>query len=269
MTIWAIAIYLATGVCAGLLSGLLGIGGGLVTVPVLLVTFNQLGFPAAHSMQMAVGTSLGAMVFTAASSAWAHWLQRGIYWPFFFPLAPGIAVGAMLGAAAADHLSSRTLELVFGVCESLIGLYFLVPYTEQRESDRPIANASPLTLGAAGIGIGALSTLMGIGGGVVTVPFLVALRLPLRRAISTSAASGLLIALTGAASFLYLGLQHTTADESLGYLYVPAFLCLSITSVLTAPHGAKLAYRLPTVTLRRIFGGLMLIVGIGLIKNAL
>ena len=121
----ALIIYVLIGLTAGLLGGLLGIGGGLVTVPSLLFAFHFLGLKFNHVMQVVVGTSLAAMVFTAASSALAHIFKKGVNWEFFFALAPGIIVGAILGAWIADILPSSKLELIFGIFMCAIGLYFI------------------------------------------------------------------------------------------------------------------------------------------------
>lgn len=260
MALLAFVIYAFVGVAAGLLAGLLGIGGGLVTVPALFLLFHLMDFPSTHLMQVAVGTSLAAMVFTASSSAWSHHLLRGINWSFFRVLSPGIVLGAIVGAVVADSISSRSLQIVFGISESLIGIYFILPHQNLEESNI-IFPGRPLLFLVLGIGIGFISSILGIGGGIVTVPLLVASRVPLKNAISTSAATGLLIAWVSAVSFLILGLKQVTFSETVGYVYIPAFFCIGITATFTAPYGARLAYSLPTETLRRLFGIVLIIVG--------
>jgi len=253
------------GVFAGFLSGLLGIGGGLVTVPALLYMFHLLDFSSAYRMQIAVGTSLAAMVFTSLSSAWAHSLQKGVHWHLFRYLGPGIAVGAILGAMIADRLPSETLKLIFGVSVCLFGFYFLVVKKRGEIEGNDRSTPHPLILAVVSVVIGTFSAILGIGGGVFIVPFLTVYHTPLKNAISTSAVAGLIVAFIGALSFLYLGLDKATYHESLGYLYLPAFLILGITSSLTAPYGAALVYSLPTTILRRIFGVFLIIVGISMI----
>lgn len=262
MTLFPFFIYVTIGLFAGFFSGLLGIGGGIVSVPALFLTFTYLGFPKEYVMQMAIGTSLGAMVITAASSAWSHHMQKGIFRKYLISLAPGIIFGAILGAVIADYLSSKALSLIFGICLSAIGVYFLFPHVEENEND---GSHSPsfLLLSLIGIAIGTLSTILGIGGGIMTVPILTHFfHIPLRNAISTSAATGFLIALAGAVSFLSLGLNHEGIEGNMGYLNLPAFLCIGIISSFTAPYGAHLAYTLPIMTLRRVFGIMMIVVGL-------
>lgn len=262
MTFIIIIFYLLIGAAAGLLGGLLGIGGGLLTVPALLVVFHYLDFPAAYYMQVAIGTSLGAMVFTAASSARAHYQQGGIIWPAFRSLAPGMFLGAILGVLIVDHLSSRQLQLFFGVCECCIGIYFLFSKNGAQSSE--FTGSYPVVFVFLGIITGIFSTLLGIGGGIVTVPILTGFRMPLRNAISTSAATGFIIALVGALSFLYTGIGKEPFEWSIGYLYVPAFLCIGLSSLLFAPYGAKLAYMLPLAALKRILGVVLILVGISM-----
>lgn len=265
MTLFLFIIYVTIGIFAGFFSGLLGIGGGILSVPALFLTFNYFGFPKEYVMQMALGTSLGAMVITAASSAWSHHLQKGVYWNYFFSLAPGVILGGILGAIIADYLSSKALSLIFGICLCIIGLYFLTPSTEYEEKGCPRSSSSPL-LSLVGLIVGTLSTLLGIGGGIITVPILTHFfPISLRNAISTSAATGLLIASIGAVSFLSLGMRHEEIQGGTGYLNLPAFLCIGIVSSFSAPYGAKLAYTLPTVILRRVFGIMMMIVGIWMV----
>ena len=256
----AILSYMIIGILAGFLAGLLGIGGGLITVPSLLLIFHLLDFPTPYAMQMAVGTSLGAMVFTAASSAWAHYKQKGVNWHLFNLLTPGIVIGALLGAIIADELPSKQLALLFGCFICLIGLYFLLPSKSLEE--RNCVPPHFLMCSVVAIFIGAISTILGIGGGMIIVPMLTAFHTPLRNAISTSAVIGFFIAFIGALSFLYLGLKQQTSTESLGYLYMPAFIFISLTSSISAPFGAKLAHALPTAALKRIFGIVLIIVGI-------
>ncbi len=256
----AIIIFAITGIFAGFFGGLLGIGGGLIAVPVLLLTFHLLGFSATNAMQVAVGTSLGAMVFTAASSAWAHYRQQGVNWHLFRLLIAGVAAGAILGALIADLLPSQKLAFIFGVFVFFIGVYFLLP-TEKLEQPGELRPPHFFIMFTIGVIIGVISSILGIGGGIITVPILTAFRTPLRNAISTSAVIGFFIALIGAISFLFLGLKQPTFTYSIGYLYVPAFIFIGLTSSLAAPYGAKLAYTLPTHVLRRIFGVALILVG--------
>lgn len=261
--IMTLILYAIIGIFAGFIGGLLGVGGGLVVVPALIFMFQYLDFPLTYAMQVAVGTSLGAMVFTAASSAWAHYTQKGVYWHLFRVLAPGIILGAILGAVIADYISTASLKMIFGVFAILIGIYFLFSQ-EFKESRTKLAPHLILWI-IIGVIIGSISSILGIGGGIMTVPILTAFGVPIRNAISTSAATGFLIALIGAISFLYLGMHQDTFSGSIGYLYLPAFISIGITSSLMAPYGAKLAYKFPTKILKRIFGIFLIATGIGMV----
>lgn len=252
--------YLLIGLAAGVLGGLLGVGGGLVTVPSLMLIFWCLDFPPEFLVHLAIGTSLGAMVFTAAASAYAHSLKNGVDGPFFRGLAPGIILGAIGSAWIAKQLSSQVLEKIFGVCLCVIGLYFCISKATVKEGH--LGRPYFLLLAALGIGIGGISTILGIGGGIITVPLLTAFRLPMRNAIATSAATGFLIAVSGAASFLMVGIQEKIVPGSVGYLYLPAFIPIGIAAMVTAPLGARLTYILPTEILRRIFGVFLWLTGV-------
>lgn len=189
--------YVLLGGIAGLLAGLLGIGGGLVMVPGLLWLFVLGGVESTALTQLAVGTSLAVIVFTAAVSTAAHHRHRAVQWPVVARLAPGLVLGAVLGAALADRLDSLALRRVFALFELLVALQLLL---DLRPSPARALPAGPALAGAGGL-IGLVSALVGIGGGTLTTPFLLWYRLGLRRAIATSAACGLPIALAGAASY--------------------------------------------------------------------
>lgn len=252
-----IFIYALVGLLAGFLGGLLGIGGGLVTVPALFYLFNQQGFPEGSLMHMAIGTTLGGMVFTAASSAFSHYLQRGINGSMFLKLAPGVILGSFLGALFAGWMPSSELQLIFAMSEILIGIYFLI----SKEGTRHFSLTS-LSLFLWGLGIGILSTILGIGGGIITVPLLTFLGLSFRSSIATSALVGFVVAFVGALSFFFLSLHETSG---MNYLYFPALIVIGIFSMLAAPLGAKLVYMLPVSTLRRIFGAVLIGVGASLL----
>ena len=266
MTYLAYIIYGLAGIFAGLSGGLFGVGGGLVVVPILLFTFNFLGYSTAHTMQMAIGTSLAAMVFTSASSAWAHYKKEGILWKIARSLAPGIVIGAIIGALIADYLPSKQLEFIFGLFVCVVGIFFLIP--SKLEEIRGYYNPHFLIMNFIGVIIGGISSLFGIGGGIITVPILTTFRVPLKNAISTSAFTGFIIAIVGAFSFLYFGLHRQTYEASFGYIYFPAFISIGIVSTFVAPYGAKLAYALSPETLRRIFGIYLMVIGIIIITNS-
>jgi len=252
------------GVIAGLLAGLLGVGGGLVIVPALVWAFLAAGFAEESLIHMAVGTSLATIVLTAVSSVMAHHRRGAVRWGFVARLTPGVVVGVLAGAGLADHLDAVSLRRVFGTLEILIAGYMALGVPP------PTSVASPrlVTAGAAGTAIGLISGLAGIGGGTMTVPLLVHWGVRLQEAIATSAAVGLPIALAGTLGFAVAGADAQLPPWSLGYVYLPAVLGVVPTSTLLAPLGARLAHRLPTAMLRRSFAAFLTLVGAKMLLGA-
>jgi hypothetical protein len=256
--------YLLTGAIAGLAAGLLGIGGGLIVVPALALLFTRQDFAAATLMHYAVGSSLATIVPTSLSSLLAHHRRGSVHWVAVRGLTPGILAGALAGAWLAQLVSSVVLGVLFGVFELLVALQLLA-------GTRPAAHrALPGMAGMsmAGCGIGALSAMLGIGGGTLTVPFLLWHRVDIRMAVGTAAACGLPIALAGAAGFA-LASQAVAAPPgfSSGFIYWPAVAGVSLASVLLAPAGARLAHYLPRQTLQRVFALLLVLVGLKMISG--
>ena len=255
----AVIIYLLLGAFAGLVAGLLGVGGGLIIVPVLVFIFTDQGLAEHLIVHLAVGTSLATIVFTSISSVRAHHQHGAVLWPVFWQLTPGIVVGAWLGAAFADVLASDQLRRFFGVFELLVAIQMTFNVKPRPHRQLP---GRPGMLGAGGV-IGAISAIVGIGGGTMTVPFLVWCNVVMRKAVATSSACGLPIAIAGATGFIVTGWNAIDLPAySSGYVYWPAFLGIVIASILTAPIGARLAHRLPAAQLKRIFAILLYILGL-------
>lgn len=257
MTEWI--AYLALGAVAGVLAGLLGIGGGLVIVPVLAWLFSAHAFAPELIMHLAVGTSLATIVFTSLSSVRAHHRRGAVLWPVFWQLAPGIVLGAWLGAAVANLLPTAALRIVFGVFELLVALqmgFSLLP-----EGHRVLPGRYGMTL--AGTVIGSISAVIGIGGGTLSVPFMVWCSVNIRQAVATAAAVGLPIALAGTAGFIVTGWGvGGLPGMTLGYVHLPALAGIVAASMLFAPLGAHLAHTLPTAVLKRLFA--FVLAGLGL-----
>jgi len=252
-------IYLLTGAIAGLLAGLFGVGGGMVMVPALALVLPGQGVPQEVVMQVAVATSLAVISATAVSSMLSHWRHGAVLWPVFRWMALGLAAGSVAGAFVADRLPSHTLQLVVGCGALLVAAQMALDL-------RPSAGAplpGPGGLVAAGGIIGALSALVGIGGGSLTVPFLSWRSVDIRKAVGTSAACGLPIAWAGALGFVVAGWERTDLPApNLGYVSLQGFAGLALASVLLAPLGARLAHRLPPRQLKRGFA--LLLSGVGL-----
>ncbi|HEY9120873.1 MAG TPA: sulfite exporter TauE/SafE family protein [Marinobacter sp.] len=254
-----IGLYLALGALAGTMAGLFGIGGGLVIVPVLIFSFGLQGISTEITAHLAVGTSLATIVFTSMSSIRSHHLHQAIRWEVFRPMTFGIVVGAMLGAWTASMLSGDALELIIGVFVIVVALKMLLQVNPKPGRDVP----GPAGLGSAGAGIGWASALFGIGGGTLTVPFLSWCNVRMQQAVGTSAACGLPIAVAGALTNIGTGWQNPQLpDLSVGFIYLPAFLGIVLTSVLFARVGANLAHRLDAALLKKIFAMVLIVVGI-------
>lgn len=251
------------GVVAGLMGGTLGLGGGVVIVPPLIYLFHGMGVDDAVVAQMAVGTSLATIIVTSASSVHAHHRAGYVLWPVAGRLTVGIVVGALLGAVIADRLSGVALTRLFGFFAIAIALQMLLRRPGRAVEGGP--TRLPGSAGLAGTGgvIGTFSSLFGIGGGSLTVPFLSWCRLPMQNAVAISAACGLPIALAGSLGFVVTGWGRPELPAwTLGYVYLPAALAIVVTSYPMAKVGARLSHRVPSAILRRIFA--IFLIGIGL-----
>jgi uncharacterized membrane protein YfcA len=250
--------YLGIGAVAGILAGLLGIGGGLVIVPALYFLLSRDGVASDVAMQVAVGTSLATIVLTSVSSVLAHQRRHAVRWSLVAQLAPGMMAGALLGAVIAAWLPSQVLARVFALFALLVGIQMMVV----REMQGPAQLPGTGRMLASGGVIGTVSALVGIGGGSMTVPFLTWHRVPIHQAIGTSAGCGLPIAAAGTAGFVALGLGHAALPpDSLGYVHLPALAGIVVASVIAAVAGAGLAHRLPKTALRRVFGVFLMLLG--------
>lgn len=252
-------IYLGLGAFAGTLAGLLGVGGGLVIVPVLVMIFTAQQMPASIIMHLAVGTSLATIVFTSLSSVYAHHRRAAVRWDLVRQLSPGIILGAFIGALLAEQISREMLQRGFALFEWLVALQMWLSLRAEAERALP----GHLAMGATGSGIGLVSSLMGIGGGTLTVPFLSGHGVVMREAVATSAACGLPIAVAGAFGFVVSGWGDVRLPMSTsGYLYWPAWLGIVIASVLFAPLGSWLAHHLPGKALKRFFAIFLALLGL-------
>ncbi|MCW8956801.1 MAG: sulfite exporter TauE/SafE family protein [Gammaproteobacteria bacterium] len=259
-----IALYLALGALAGLLAGLLGIGGGLIIVPALAAIFHWQGVDARIIMHLALGTSLATIVVTSISSILAHHKRGAVLWPTFMRLTPGILAGAWMGGWLAAQASTDWLKPLFGVFELSVALYMLANI---RIGDHHQLAGAMATTSAGGF-IGLISSLVGIGGGTLTVPYLLWHRIEIKQAVATSAACGLPIAVAGSLSYTVFGWSSPQLpDYSLGFIHLPSLLGIIISSSLFAPLGARLAHSLPTQMLKKIFALSLLLVAIKLLTS--
>lgn len=256
--------FIATGLAAGILAGLLGIGGGIVTIPCLIMTFHFLKTPHDLIMHLAIGTSLAAMIFNTFSSAFSHYRKKGVIFSIVKPMALGVLVGSFVGAMVAKVLPGSLLQIIFGIFECLVGLKFLLPEKQLKQTRK-----MPKFFGLSTISlvVSSISTMLGIGGGLLNVPVLTHFHVPLKKAIGTSSALSFLISLLGAIYFLALSAGSTDYPGTLGFIFIPAFIVISVVSFFSAPWGVKLAHVLPTDILRRVFGVILIIAGIVMIAG--
>jgi len=258
--------YLGGGAVAGLFAGLFGIGGGVIIVPVLVFCLTLQGIADKCIMHLALGTSMASIAFTAASSFWAHHRRGAVHWIMVRRITPGILTGTFLGSCIASHLSTNFLK------GFLVVFLYYVAVQMFMNGEPKSAHGIPGQLAMFGVGntIGAISSLVGIGGGTLSVPFMIWCKLTLHDAIGTSAAIGFPIAVAGSLGYIYNGLGVPGLPEfSLGFTYLPALAGIVASSVLTAPLGVRLAHSLPVAKLKRIFAILLLVVATRMLVSLL
>lgn len=257
LTTWL--IYLCTGAAAGLMAGLFGVGGGMIMVPALAWVLPTQGVPEGQLMQVAVATSLGVISATSISSAWTHHRHGGVLWSVFQRMTPGLVAGSVGGAFVAHLLPSDTLRQFVAIGALLTALKMFL----ERESRGHARLPTALNLFGAGGVIGVLSSLIGIGGGSLTVPYLTWFSVPIRQAVGTAAACGVPIAWAGTIGFILAGWKvDGLPQDHLGYVSLLGVVGIGLASVAAAPLGARLAHRLPPRLLKQAFA--VLLTGIGI-----
>ncbi len=258
-------LYLCLGSFVGIIAGLLGIGGGLVIVPLLSFTFAIQGVPAESILHLALGTSLASIIFTSISSLRAHHSHQAVLWPVVVKITPGIIAGTYFGSWIAAHLSTGFLKVFFGFFLLYAATQMLLGYKPKPSRELP---KSPMMIFAGGI-IGIFSSLVGIGGGTLSVPFLVFHNTVIQKAIGTSSAIGLPIALAGTAGYIVHGWGVAGLPQgSFGYVYLTPLVGIVLASVCTAPIGARLTHRLPVARLKKIFAVLLYLVSIKMLLGS-
>ncbi len=262
-----IATLLAAGAASGLLAGLLGVGGGIVMVPVLDTALASMGTDASVRMQIAVATSLATIVPTALSSARAHY-RRGAVDQNLLPVwAPLIVVGALLGSVVASNINGQSLALMFGVLALLVALKLVLPLDHVKFSETVPRTAA---VSLVPFSIGGLSSMLGIGGGTLSVPALTLMGESMHRAVGTAAVFGFVIAVPGTLGFIVTGWGDPRLPPgSLGYVNLLGFACFAPVTVLVAPLGARLAHRLDKRHLSVAFGCFLLIVAVRMLSRGL
>ena len=263
---------LATGVIAGLLAGLLGVGGGIVIVPVLFLLFTYLEVPSGIVMHMVVATSLATIIPISLSSAREHYRRGAVDMAVFRHWAPFMLIAAGIAAGLSGRLDSSYLQLLFGGIAIYVAATMIRGKTSAADAAPDGSTITPLGRGAAGgissALIGAASALMGIGGGSIAVPVLSALQLPVHRAVGTAAAFGFLIAVPGAIGFAIAGLgTEGRLPFSLGFINLPAAVIIFSTSLFFVPLGSRIAHALNPKRLRRAFGFFLLLSALNILSG--
>ena len=267
LTATYISILLATGVGAGFASGLLGVGGGFVMVPVMYWVIVATGVPAATAIRIAFGTSLLVILPTAISGAWRHNKRKAVRWKAALILGPCGLVGGLAGATLAAQLSGETLKLGFGGFVLAVAVWMGLGMTPRLAKEAVEPKDNLWFLMALGFPIGMVSGLTGLGGGALIVPALVlALDFPMHIAVGTSVASIVFTSLGGVVGYVINGIGVPSyLPYSIGYINLPIWLCLAATSVPMAQFGSMTAHALPAKQLRYIFVAVMLYIGLKMI----
>ncbi len=251
------------GCFAGIMAGLLGIGGGLVVVPGLAWLLQNTGIPSSHIMQVAEGTSLAIMIPTTIRALFAHLKHKAEVWPVFKRMLPSVIVGALLGAILAHVVNSNVLRILFGffVLYMAFRLWFVIQPKPQHQLPGPVG------MNIFGLIVGAKSGLLGIGGGVLTIPFLTHWNVRMQDAVAISNAVSFTVSIIGTVSFMVSGLMVVGLPQwSTGYVYWPAWLPVSLFSLVFAPMGVWLSHYFSVKVLKRIFAVFLLIVAIQMLK---
>ena len=251
---------LLTGAVGGLLAGLLGVGGGIVIVPVLDIALGIYGVDPAIRMHVAVATSLAIIIPTSISSTRAHRRNAALDESLARLWGPWVFTGSALGTVFASRVDGQVLSAVFGVVALLVAIKMVLPLSE-------VSSRHDLPRGAMGrgvpVGIGCLSSFIGIGGGTLSVPVLTLLNQPIHRSVGTAALFGLLISVPGAAGYMLAGWgDGRLPPGSLGYVNLIGLACIAPVTVLLAPLGARWAHRLGRRQLSTVFGVFLLIVAV-------
>lgn len=258
--------FLLLGCAVGFMAGLLGIGGGGIMVPILTSIFLAQGIPVENVVHLALGTTMASIILTSISSIRAHNANGGVLWNVVKSMAPGIVVGTFLATLFVSHINSLYLALFFSVFMAYVSVKMFL--NKQPKVTRGLDSNGKLLL--AGGGIGAISAIVSIGGGSLMVPYMIRQNVDVKKAIGTSAAIGLPISVAGTLGYIINGLaSEPAASYTIGYVYFPAVLFISVTSFFIAPLGAKLTHKLNITTLKKIFSVLLMVLSIKMLFSVM
>lgn len=251
----ALIVELASlGVLTGFVAGLLGIGGAMIMVPFITIVLAHRGFPAEYQVKIAVATSLATICFTSLSSMRAHHARGAVKWKVVALLAPGIIAGSLVGAQLGAALPGKSLNVLFGIFIAFSATQMVIDRKPHPSRTLP----GPAGMFAAGGVIGIVSSIVGAGGAFISVPFMTWCNVKIHDAVGTSAALGFPIALAGTIGYIWAGRALPQMPPgSIGYLYLPGLIVISLASMLMAPVGARTAHRLPLAPMRKLFALLL------------
>lgn len=266
MDISLILIFIALGAFVGFMAGLLGIGGGGILVPVLTAIFIYQQVPMQNVVHLALGTSMACIIITSVASMRAHHANGAVVWRLVRQMTPGVVLGTFLATFLAASASAKSLAVFFAVFMAYVALQMFRPVRVHSAAK----DAGKAELATVSFAIGAVSALVSIGGGSLTVPYLTWRNVDIKKAIGTSAALGFPIAVTGSLGYLLNGiLSGSSMPNTLGFVYLPAVLLVSALSFFTAPIGARMTQRLPVTILKKVFGILLVLLSLKMLLSVI
>ena len=266
MSISDIAFLMLGGSLSGFLAGLLGIGGGMILVPLMILIFSRLGFNQDVVMHLAIATGMASVFFTSISAVLAHHRRGNIDWKLVGILSPGLILGALVGGGKFFELiTGPWLSLGFSIFLIYTGIQMILNKTPHSSRGLP----GFFGLFAFGVFAGVISSLLGAGGAFVTVPFMIWCNVKPHNAMANSSGLGFPIATSSALGYIYGGWGNLNLPEhSLGYVYLPALGCIVMTSIISAPLGAKIVSKVEAPRLKRIFGFVLLAIAVFMLNES-
>lgn len=266
LLIQMLIVLVVIGAFAGVLAGLLGVGGGIVLVPAFFYAFQTLGYGGPDLMQMCLATSLATIIVTSIRSVMSHSKKGAVDWGILRSWAPGIVIGAVMGMLLVAQLRTTTLQAIFGILALMVGLYMGFGRASWR-----LGETMPTGAGRAALspGMGFLSVLMGIGGGSFGVPLMSLFSVPIHRAVATAAGFGVLIAVPSVIGFLLVPIEGAVPPLTLGAVNLVAFAVIIAMTLITAPWGVKLAHAMDPGPLKRVFAVFLVLVALNMLRKAL
>ncbi len=256
-------LYLLLGTFSGYLAGLFGIGGGIIIIPVFFYIFRSfVGVPEEALAHTVLGSSLGVIVFSSLASAYSHHKKKAVIWDLIKVIAPSICLGSALGALTASYITSSTLQGLVAIFLIAVSIQMAFQFPPPLQNPKT-SFVGPIIVGS---GIGWLSGIFGIGGGVFSVPYFYHRGLQMTQAIGSSAACGIPIAISGSISYMFVGSSLSYLPEySIGYVYLPGAIVVGLASALSASVGVKAAHRIKQKKLRKAFALLLMLMGLNLL----